>query len=83
MLTELTTSVTWIWEIPAGETSSGRCSVTAPTNPTLTPSMVFVQVSGISGLLSLFLRTLAEMYCQFAPPNGLVVALYGCHHPVA
>ena len=78
VLTELTMSVTWTSWIPAGETSSGRCSVTAPTNPTLTPSIVLVHVSGISGLLSLSLRTLAAMYCQFAPPYGLLTASYGC-----
>ena len=68
-------SVTWIVRIPAGETSSGRSSVTAPTKPTLTEPNSWVQVGASAWLLSDFLRTLAAMYSQFAPPYGLVLAL--------
>ena len=41
-----TMSVTLMSSIPPGATSSGRCSVTAPTKPTLTPPKSLVHVGG-------------------------------------
>ncbi len=76
-LTALTMSVTSIEAMPAGETSSGRCSVTAPTKPTLTSSAVpmlkvLTQVGSSAGLPEAFIFTLAARYFQVAPPSGLV-----------
>ena len=48
-LAALTMFVTSIWEIPPGATSSGRCSVTAPTKPTWTLPKSFIQVSFNAG----------------------------------
>ena len=65
--------------MPPGETSSGRSSVTAPTKPTWTVAEVLDpgrRSSGV-GRRCRFILTLAAMYCQLAPPSGLVSASYG------
>ena len=66
-----TMSVTSMSAIPAGETSSGRCSVTAPTNPTRMPPKFLIHVAGRAGLPVALNFTLAPRYFQFAPPYGL------------
>ena len=63
--------------MPAGDTSSPRWSVTAPTKPTLMSPKFWIQDSGSAGELSAALRTLAPMYAQRAPPRGLVTGSYG------
>ena len=76
-LTAVTMSVTSICAMPPGVTSSGRCSVTAPTKPTSTPSIVLVHDGVRASAPSAFSLTFAAMYSQLAPPCGLVVASYG------
>ncbi len=58
-LDSLTMSVIVSWEIPAGDTSSGRCSVTAPMKPTLTLPNVLVQLGVRARALLDLIRTLS------------------------
>ena len=70
-------SVTVMSAIPAGETNSSRCSVTAPTKPTVTPFIFLVHTAGNAGFPVALNFTFAPRYAHSAPPYGLVVALYG------
>src|SRR6478752_417896 len=66
-----TMSVTVSPAMPSGLTSDGRCSVTAPTKPTVTPATSVVQDGAISSAVP-GSSMLAAMYSQSAPPLGLV-----------
>ena len=76
-------SVTSMSAMPSGETSSGRCSVTAPTKPTSTSPKSLIQVGRRARGSSVALNfTLAPRYSHSAPPLGLVVDVVGSHHAV-
>ena len=66
-----TMSVTLMSAMPSGETSSGRCSVTAPTNPTSTPPKSGSTSPASAGLPVALNLTLAPRYFHSAPPSGL------------
>ena len=77
-----TMSVTSISRDPAGETSSGRCSVTAPTKPTWTSPKSLIQVSFRARAVGALEPDVGAEVLPVGPAVGVVVDVVGRHHPV-
>ena len=77
-----TMSVTSMSAMPPGATSSGRCSVTAPTKPTWTSPKSLIQVAGSAGLPVALEPDVGTEVLPLRAAVRVVVDVVGSHHAV-